>query len=111
MLRPRVRRKRKHHSFYAKNASKTIEDDVSRSVSRAAMRSDHDFDPSGTLRRLGREAHALGLDLVFYVGVLTLLVVGAVTIWNGLPETVAQARQVAISAGWMTDPPKLRGTL
>ena len=75
------------------------------------MRSDHDLDPTETLRRLGREAHGLGLDLVFYVGVLTLLVVGAVTLWNGLPDTVAQARQVAITAGWMTDPPKLRGVL
>ena len=63
------------------------------------------------LRRTGHEIAALGAGLVGYLGILVLLVVAAVTLWDGLPDTVVQARQVAVMAGWMIDPPPLRGSL
>jgi hypothetical protein len=75
------------------------------------MRSDPDPDLESRWRGLANELRGLGLDVVFYLGILTILTTGAISLWNSLPDTVAQARSVAITAGWMTDPPKLRGTL
>ena len=63
------------------------------------------------LQRFAAELHALGVDCLFYLGILMLLVVGAITLWEQLPDAVAQAREVAISAGWMVDTPPLRGSL
>ena len=75
------------------------------------MQSHPSFNPRSALKRTAHEIAALGVRLVGYLAILMLLVVGAVTLWDGLPDTVAQARQVAVTAGWMIDPPPLRGSL
>ena len=75
------------------------------------MRTHPSFDPRKALKRGVHETAALGVRLVVYLGFLAVLAVGAVTLWDGLPDTVAQARQVAITAGWTVDAPPLRGSL
>ena len=105
MLRLRVRRKRKHHSFYARNTVETT------FVGKAAMQPNFRFDPRTALKRTAYETAALGLRLVGYLAILALLVAGAVMLCEQLPDAVAQARGVAVSAGWTIDPPPLRGSL
>ncbi len=75
------------------------------------MRRHSSFDPRIALRRTAYETGALGVRLVGYLGILALLVFAGATLWEGLPDAVLQARQVAVTAGWMADPPPLRGSL